>query len=41
MELTIRDWMIIVGAGLVLAVLVDAIRESTVIAKQRSDSTPK
>ena len=26
MELTIRDWMIIVGAGLVLAVLVDAIR---------------
>lgn len=35
MELTVRDWMVIIGAGLILAVLVDAARR--VIRQRRSE----
>ncbi|EED36434.1 cell division protein ZipA [Luminiphilus syltensis NOR5-1B] len=35
MELTVRDWMVIIGAGLILAVLVDAGRR--VYAERRSE----
>ena len=35
MELTIRDWMVVIGAGIILAVLVDAARR--VIKERRSE----
>ena len=35
MELTIRDWMVIIGAGLILAVLVDAARR--IIRERRTE----